>query len=121
MRKSSNPAVARARKESLYMKYLDEALIHIPSNKIPTSQICFTELRISPDNGYCDVFVDSRNRDETEAYVAELNKLAGTFRTYLSHEMNTYKVPNIRFYLDPVIDNVIKINNIFDEINNKKQ
>ncbi|MBR4486397.1 30S ribosome-binding factor RbfA [bacterium] len=82
--------------------------------------MCFTDLKLSIDNAYCNVYVDSRNRNEVESSVGFLNDNAGLFRNYLAKEMNVYKVPTIRFYIDAVVDNVIKINKIFNEINKKK-
>lgn len=121
MRKSSNPKYAKVKRESLILKYLDEALLQIKSNHIQISQVCFTDLKLSPDNSYCDVYVDTRDRKVIDDVVVFLNKNSGIFRTYLAKNMSAYKVPIIRFHVDAVIDNIIKINNIFNEINKNKK
>ena len=121
VRKSSNIKFAKQKKEAVILKYLNEALYKLKFNQDwDVSSICFTDLKLSIDNAYCNVYVDSRNRNEVESSVGFLNDNAGLFRNYLAKEMNVYKVPTIRFYIDAVVDNVIKINKIFNEINKKK-
>lgn len=119
MRKSSNPKYAKAKKESVILKYLDEQLLRINSPKI--EQVCFTDLKLSLDNSYCEVYVDCRERKKIDEVVRFLNKNSGLFRTYLAKNMSLYKVPIIRFHPDAVIDNIIKINSIFNEINKNKE
>ena len=122
MRKSSNVKYAKQKKEAVILKYLNEAWYRLKSDiNLDKSSICFTDLKLSVDNSYCDVYVDSRNRENVESDVACLNKHTGLFRTYLAKEMSAYKVPTIRFHIDAVVDNVIKINKIFNEINNKNK
>lgn len=120
MRKSSNPKYGKAKRESLILKYLDEGLLKLKSNKFSISEVCFTDLKLSLDNSYCEVYVDTRNRENIDKIVEFLNKNSGIFRTYLAKNMSSYKVPIIRFSPDAVIDNIIKINSIFNEINKKK-
>ena len=121
VRKSSNIKFAKQKKEAVILKYLNEALYRLKFNQDwDASNICFTDLKLSVDNAYCNVYVDSRNRNEIENSVTFLNNNAGLFKNYLAKEMNIYKVPTIRFYIDAVVDNVIKINKIFNEINKKK-
>ncbi len=120
MRKSSNPKFAKAKKEAIILKYLNDQLMKLNDSYIDGAKISFTDLKLSVDNSYCDVYVDTWDRSLIDDYVDYLNKHAGTFRTYLAKNMSAYKVPHIRFKIDAVVDNVIKINNIFNEINKKK-
>lgn len=120
MRKSSGK-YAKQKKEAVILKYLDEALIHIKQDKFDLADVCFTDLKLSPDGSYCEVYVDSRDRNKIDEFVKILNNNTGKFRTYLAKEMSTYKVPVIKFAVDAVIDNVIKIDKIFNELREKKE
>ena len=119
MRKSSNVKYAKQKKEAVILKYLNEAWYRLKSDiNLDKSSICFTDLKLS------DTYKASKKKifnNHGTSDVAILNKHAGLFRTYLAKEMSAYKVPIIRFHIDAVVDNVIKINKIFNEINNKNK
>ncbi|MBQ3621411.1 30S ribosome-binding factor RbfA [bacterium] len=119
-RKTSHP-YSKDKKEALVLDYLNEQLYKIKDSKIDPKIICFTDVKLSPDYSYCDVYVDSRFRDQLDNIVNLLNQKAGVFRTYLAKNMTTYKVPIVRFNRDNVMDNVAKINEIFNDIKQKEE
>ena len=61
-RKTSHP-YSKDKKEALVLDYLNEQLYKIKDPKIDPKIICFTDVKLSPDYSYCDVYVDSRFRD----------------------------------------------------------
>ena len=119
-RRTSHP-YNKDKKEALVLDYLNEELYKIKDPKIDPKVICFTDVKLSPDYSYCDVYVDSRFREQLDNIVGLLNQKAGVFRTYLAKNMTTYKVPIVRFNQDNVMDNVSKINEIFNDIKQKEE
>ena len=119
-RKTSHP-YSKDKKEALVLDYLNEQLYKIKDPKIDPKVICFTDVKLSPDYSYCDVYVDSRFRDQLDEIVKQLNQKTGVFRTYLAKNMTTYKVPIVRVNRDSVMDNVAKINEIFNDIKQKEE
>lgn len=67
--------------------------------------LTITEVRLSPDYKYADVFFSLMNeRNRAEPVEDALNRAAGFLRKELMHALGTKITPHLRFKYDPSFD-----------------
>lgn len=81
----------------------------------------FTETRLTSDYSLCTIFVDTYDRKNIDKVIKALEKAKGVFKTQLARKMTIRKIPNLQFIKDQSIDQVIKIEKILQQINDKKK
>lgn len=84
---------------------------------IDIKKCSFTFLKLSDDKSYCEISVDTYNRKNIDEYVKKLNNSKSVFKKSLAKELNMWKIPQIHFSKDKIIDRVTKIDEIFKKIN----
>lgn len=78
-----------------------------------TGLVTISNVKISPDLGYADIYVtvmetdrdDAMAKDYHEESLKVLNKASGFLRTELSHILRTRTTPRLRFHYDEITAN----------------
>lgn len=79
-----------------------------------------TTVKLTNDLSLATIYLDCLDRSKIDNVVSEANRLKGFFKGKLSKVLTTYKVPDIKFVVDEVIDYVDNIERLFKEINKEK-
>lgn len=78
-----------------------------------TGLVTISNVKISPDLGYADIYVTVMETDRNDAMAKDyhteslqvLNKASGFLRTELSHILRTRTTPRLRFHYDEITAN----------------
>ncbi|OBX75936.1 ribosome-binding factor A [Moraxella atlantae] len=88
-----------------------------------TGLVTISNVKISPDLGYADIYVTVMERDMSDAMakdfhqesLAVLNNAAGFLRTELSHILKTRTTPRLRFHYDEITANTNHMLNLISQ------
>jgi ribosome-binding factor A len=72
--------------------------------------------KLAKDRSYVDLYVSSFD-DNIEKIIKELNKVKGFIRTELARNINTFKVPEVRFHKDEGMKASLRVNQILADLN----
>lgn len=106
--------------ESLLLNLLNEALVISRQQLQLSADVTFTQALLSNDRAVLKVYIDTLNRNEVAATAELLNKNVKIFRSYLAINSQTRTIPKIIFKVDDVIDNVIRLEEVINEINKRR-
>lgn len=105
--------------ESEILNNLNHALKNLVNDKL-LRMACFTYVKLLDDYSKIIVNVDYYDDNKLDKVVEQLNIAKGLFRDQIAKNMNIRKVPDILFEKDMTIQNSLKIENIINDIHNKK-
>lgn len=77
--------------------------------------VTLTAAKLSNDKSDLKIYVDYHDRDQLEQIVQLLNQNVGIFRFQLSQQLSIYKIPKIRFFVDDILINAQKIENLIND------
>ena len=80
-------------------------------------KVTVTDVEVTRDLKYADVYVQIRGDDETKAQVLEgLESAAGFIRTRLGRELHIRRIPEIRFEVDRSQERAARINQLLEQV-----
>ena len=85
--------------------------------------VTIAKVTITPDLGYVNVYLSLFNNKNRAAILEHINEQNKEIRHALAKKIknNFRKIPELRFYEDDTLDEVERIEKLFDEINKKKE
>ncbi len=83
--------------------------------------VTVTQVSMSPDLSYAKIYLSVYNRDDKAAAIQEMNEGKIRLRRSLGTRIRKHirRIPEIDFFLDDTLDEMYRLNNLFDEINNE--
>ncbi len=84
--------------------------------------VTITEVIMSPDLGHAKLYLSVYNTDEKDTVIFEINQSLSELRKEMSKKIRNRvrRIPELDVYLDETLDQVDKLDQIFDKINQKK-
>ncbi|MDQ0513662.1 ribosome-binding factor A [Mycoplasmoides fastidiosum] len=77
--------------------------------------IAFTAVKLSNDKSWLTVYVDHLDPENASNAIAKLDAVKGLFRNKLAQELTIYRIPQIKFVFDEVIEHANKIEALINE------
>lgn len=114
----------RQRKISnLIKEALGEIFIREGANWFGRAFVTITDVGVTPDLSIARVYLSVYNIDEPQALINEMNRNPGDIRRVLGNKLrhDLRKIPELEFFLDDTLDQVDKIEKLFDDIKKEDQ
>ena len=85
--------------------------------------VTVTNVNISPDLGSAKVYLSVYNVEDKQAVLMELDEHYHRLKQMLAHKIRKHvrRVPEFRMYLDETLDEMYKLNQIFDQLHADNQ
>jgi ribosome-binding factor A len=103
---------------------LKEELSWIIQRELDYSQVGFvtiTKVRVSPDLKQAKVYVSFINKEEDKEKLKVLKESVSLIKKFLAQRTKLRFVPELRFYKDNTLEEVERINELFDKIKNVEE
>ena len=83
--------------------------------------VTVTQVMMSPDLKYAKIYLSVYNRDDKAMVIQEMNVEKSRLKNGLSRRIRKHirQIPDIEFFLDDTLDEMYRLNGLFDELNNK--
>lgn len=107
------------RYESLIKDIINNALCHEVNDKI-AHYASVTYVKLTNDLSYANIYLDCLHRENIEKIISHMVKIKGFLKSKISHQLTTYKTPELRFYPDSTLDYAANIEKLFKEIKDKE-
>lgn len=89
----------------------------------PEPLVTVTQVKMSPDLGIAKVYVSVFNHESKQEVILELEdnypRLRQAMGTKLRRQMR--RIPELQFYLDDTLDEMYRLNELFDRLHAQKQ
>lgn len=85
--------------------------------------VTVTEVKMSPDFGIARIYLSVFNIDDKQSVILELEQNYPRVRQALGNRLKRHvrRIPELQFYLDDTLDEMYRLNNLFDGLHDKKQ
>lgn len=107
------------RVQQIIKKDLSNIIIYQMKNKL-CEFASITEVKLTSDYSYCDVYVTHIQPDKIDELVSFLNNRKGYLRTQLAKSLSIYKTPELRFIPDRMFDKAHEMDVKIQEAVNRK-
>jgi ribosome-binding factor A len=84
--------------------------------------VTVTEVKMSPDFGIARIYLSVFNIDDKHNVILEMEQEYSRLRQELGNRLKRHvrRIPNLQFYLDDTLDEMYRLNNLFDGLDEKK-
>lgn len=84
--------------------------------------VSVTNVLMSPDLSYAKIYLSVYNRDDKNRVIEELTQEKPRLKNSLSSRIRKHvrRIPEIDFFLDETLDEMYRLNNLFDRIQGEK-
>ncbi|MBL7829476.1 MAG: 30S ribosome-binding factor RbfA [Saprospiraceae bacterium] len=85
--------------------------------------VTVTNVMVSPDMSQAKVYVSVYNTEEKQAVVLMIDEQITRIRQALAHRIKKHvrRIPEIFFYLDDTLDEMFRLNSLFDKLEAEDQ
>lgn len=85
--------------------------------------VTVTGVKMSSDLGLAKIYVSIFNTDNKQATILQLDRETIRLRQSLAHRIKKHvrRIPNINIYEDETLDEMYKLNSLFDRLHKEKQ
>ena len=85
--------------------------------------VTVTEVKMSPDMGIAKIYLSIWNTENKQAVMLQLHEENGRLRQALGQRLRRHvrRIPNIDFYEDETIDEMYRVDSLFDRLHDEKQ
>ena len=85
--------------------------------------VTVTQVKITPDFGLANIYLSVYNTENKQAVILELEDSKSRLKQSLSHRLRKHmrRVPNISFYLDDTLDEMDRLNKLFNRLHHDNQ
>ena len=85
--------------------------------------VTVTSVKVTPDLSLAKIYLSVYNTEDKEAIIMLLEKDYARLKQSLASRIKkqTRRIPNFSMYLDDTLDEMYKLNNVFDNLNKKKK
>jgi len=111
--------IKRKRTESALKELLPQAFAMLDDEEL--NNLTVTEVICSRGRYDSKVYLDKTNIDEAEQerIIGKLNRVTGFLKNYVKESEGWYRSPNFKFVFDDYMDNIKKIDELFEQIKRK--
>lgn len=80
--------------------------------------VTVTNVRMSPDLGLAKIYLSVYNTDNKQAVILSMNEDKVRLKQGLAHRLKKHmrRLPDIDFYLDDTLDEMYRLNDLFDRL-----
>jgi len=84
--------------------------------------VTVTEVKMSPDFGIARIYLSVFNIDDKQNVILLMEQEYSRLRQELGNRLKrrVRRIPNLQFYLDDTLDEMYRLNNLFDGLDEKK-
>lgn len=84
--------------------------------------VTVTTVKTSPDFGQAKIYLSVYNVEDKEAVIEKMSRNVHSLRKELAHRIRKHvrKIPQINFFLDETLDEIYKMDKLFEQINADK-
>jgi len=85
--------------------------------------VTVTNVQISPDLSIAKIYLSVYNVDDKQTVILEMEREHQRLKNALAYRVRKHvrKMPEINFYLDDTLDEMQRLNQLFDKIEDKKE
>jgi len=85
--------------------------------------VTVTEVKMSPDMGIAKIYLSIWNTENKQAVMLQLHEENGRLRQALGNRLKRHvrRIPNIDLYEDETIDEMYRVDSLFDRLHDEKQ
>lgn len=85
--------------------------------------VTVTDVKMSPDLGIAKIYLSVYNTENKQAVILALEQHMHRLRQSFSQRIRKQvrRIPNIDFYLDDTLDEMYRLNELFDRLDNEDQ
>lgn len=89
----------------------------------PQPLVTVTEVHPTPDLSQCKIYVSIWNTDNKQAVILQMNEGHQRLKAALAHRVRKHirRIPEIAFYIDETLDEMNRVETIFDRLYNENQ
>ena len=82
-----------------------------------------TSVKMSPDMGIARVYLSVYNTENKQAPILEMEQNYTRLRQSLAYRIKKHvrRIPELQFYLDDTLDEMYRLNNLFDKLEDEDQ
>lgn len=80
--------------------------------------VTVTSVKMSPDMSIAKIYLSVYNIDDKQTVILEMDEENSRLRSSLAHRIKRHvrRIPEVQFYLDDTLDEMYRLNEIFDRI-----
>ena len=85
--------------------------------------VTVTSVRMSPDLGLAKIYLSVYNTDNKQAVILSMNEEKSRLKQSLGHRLRKQmrRIPDIDFYLDDTLDEMYRLNALFNQLHKDGQ
>lgn len=85
--------------------------------------VTVTEVHPTPDLSQCKIYVSIWNTDNKQAVILQMNEEHQRLKSGLAHRVRKHirRIPEISFYIDETLDEMNRVETMFDRLYEEKQ
>lgn len=116
--KQNMPSIKQQQVASLIQQTLGDIFIREGRNIYSNAFVTITHVRLTPDLSLARIYLSIYNVPDRKQVIAIIEESKSTVRHLLGSQIRNKMrhIPNLEFYLDDTLDEVAKIDSLFDRI-----
>jgi ribosome-binding factor A len=85
--------------------------------------VTVTKVVVSADQGQAKIYLSIFNTENKQAVILQMEEYQHRLKQALSHRIRKHvrRIPQISFYLDETLDEMWRLNNLFDKLQDENQ
>ncbi len=85
--------------------------------------VTVTEVKMSPDLGLAKIYLSIYNTENKQAVILEMEAVQQKLRQTLGQRIRKHvrRIPNIAFYQDETVDEMYRVDSLFDKLHEEDQ
>ncbi len=85
--------------------------------------VTVTNVKVSPDFSIAKIYLSVYNRENKQAVILEMENEYNRLKQALSHRIRKHirRIPNLQFHLDDTLDEMYRLNQLFDRLHTENQ
>lgn len=85
--------------------------------------VTVTKVKMSPDLGIAKVYMSVYNTENKQVVILNMDEHNHLLRQHLAHRIRKHirKIPELHFYLDETLDEMARLNVLFDKLHAENQ
>ena len=85
--------------------------------------VTVTEVKMSPDFGIARIYLSVFNIEDKQSVILEMEDNYSRLRQGLGNRIKRHirRIPNLQFYLDDTLDEMYRLNDMFDGLHHTRQ
>ena len=84
--------------------------------------VTVTNVNVTPDLALAKIYLSVYNTEDKQSVITMMDEHHTSLKSSLAHRIRRHirRIPDVAFYLDDTLDEMYKLNKIFDDLNGPK-